>query len=573
MNCYTLNRLFVYGLWTALFSVSTAVLAQESCPALVAQALSELNTSCSDVGRNTACYGFDEVSARFTTPVADDYFAIPSDQAAIAEVSSLQTAPMNLENDQWGVALLSVQASMPDSLPGQNAIFVLLGDTEVENAVAQDEALQTVDPLSVTTGVSANIRSGPGLDYNTIGGAAAGTVLQADGIDETGTWLRIVYAERAAWINAVVLQPAEFAALPVLDETARTPMQSFYLRTGIGEPACVEAPRDGLIVQGPQNVKLDFTVNGANVRIGSTVVFNTPDANTLQISVLDGEAVVIGGAENGGDVVVRAGYKTTACLGEADDLGLDGEANDRVVGCGFTSPVRDTNQTQDYCSLQTLQSDMLYYPVNLACPGDAPVQQAADTSTDSGSCADFRVLSPNGSGTPFNEATYSWTRVDEADEYVINFQEPDGNFLIASYVGNVTSTNYRNASLNRNEFRWVVLALKNQQILCSTPPADTVTRLANPEEAPADTSVVTAPGPWAISYVCGPSTYNIVWQNRDALGTGGLTFAGTLTPGGTFSAVSGNATSGSFSPPFTGTVSWFVVPAYTPSGSFAVSCP
>lgn len=557
--------LFVFC--TTVLSISTAVVAQNSCSSLVAQALNELDQSCSDVSRNTACYGYDAVTAQFTAPVAEDYFAIPSDQAGIAGITTLQTAAMDIAKDQWGVALLNVQASMPEALPGQGAIFILLGDSQIENAVPADEAFQPASPIDVLVRVGANVRSGPGLAYNTVGTVGAGNTIAADGRDASGEWLRVTFRDRAAWISTLVLQddPA-FLELPTLDASARTTMQAFYLQTGIGEPSCAEAPQDGLIVQGPQNVKLDLTVNGANVRIGSTVAFTLSDPDTMQISVLDGEAVVMGGGADGGDVVVPTGYKTTACLTEA----AAENPLQRTVNCPFSQPERDTEQNTDYCGLQVVESAMLYYPVDLRCPGDAPTAPTVPTS--GGSCADFRVLSPDGTATPFGEGYYSWTKVNDADEYVINFQEPDGRFLIADYVGNVTSATYRNASLNRNEFRWVVLALKNQQILCSTPASQTVTRLANPEEAPPVSSQPTAPRVWSIYAVCLSATqYKVIWQNRDLIDPTGFYYSGPNVSGSPATAINGSITS-TYVTSFPDSFSWTAI-GYGTFGNLLLNCP
>jgi hypothetical protein len=58
--------------------------------------------------------------------------------------------------------------------------------------------------------------------------------------------------------------------------TAQSPLQAFYLRTGIGAPACEEAPESGLLVQTPEGVEeVLFNINGVDVSLGSTVLFQT----------------------------------------------------------------------------------------------------------------------------------------------------------------------------------------------------------------------------------------------------------------------------------------------------------
>ncbi len=47
-------------------------------------------------------------------------------------------------------------------------------------------------------------------------------------------------------------------------------MQAFYFRTSISGTQCTEAP-NSLVVQGPQDVAVDITANGADIRLGSTI--------------------------------------------------------------------------------------------------------------------------------------------------------------------------------------------------------------------------------------------------------------------------------------------------------------
>ena len=58
-----------------------------------------------------------------------------------------------------------------------------------------------------------------------------------------------------------------------------TPMQAFYLSTGLGDSQCSEAPDSGMIVQTPDGVgEVAFTVNEVDVQMGSTVLFQAvPD--------------------------------------------------------------------------------------------------------------------------------------------------------------------------------------------------------------------------------------------------------------------------------------------------------
>lgn len=100
------------------------------CPVIVEAALIAAGEACTGIGRNVACYGNVSVTATSVTAVLDD-FDTPGDLTALAELTSLHTAPLDEAAGTWGIALLSVQADLPDTLPGQNVTFILLGDAAI----------------------------------------------------------------------------------------------------------------------------------------------------------------------------------------------------------------------------------------------------------------------------------------------------------------------------------------------------------------------------------------------------------------------------------------------------------
>jgi hypothetical protein len=233
------------------------VMAQTNCPELVSQALEAVDANCNAAGRNEACYGYDQVEASFLVDVADDFFSQVAAISPVADIETIRTAPLNTETGVWGVAVMNIQADLPNTIPGQSVTFVLLGDVEVENAVAPDEAFVPSEGMEVTVNIpsGANVRSGPGTNFNVVGGLQNGQTVLADGLSEDGQWLRVAYRERPAWLSlSVVVENAALAELPTLTAELQTPMQAFYLRTGIGEPECEEAPDNGLLVQGPENI-------------------------------------------------------------------------------------------------------------------------------------------------------------------------------------------------------------------------------------------------------------------------------------------------------------------------------
>jgi LysM repeat protein len=363
-----LLRQTIWGLSAGLLSVALVLAQANNCPELVNDALQAMDENCANTGRNQACYGYDQVEASFLVDVEDEFFSEPADVADVAELETIKTAPLSLDNDSWGVALLNIQADLPNTIPGQSVTFILLGDVELENAVAPEDAFVPSDGISITIAVdSANVRSGAGANFNVLGGVRAGDSLEADALSEDGLWLRVAFDGRPGWIErAVVHDDSAVNGLPTLTEETNTPMQAFYLRTGIGQPECEEASDNALLVQGPENIEIEITVNGANIRLGSS--------GALHVVMLNGEAfldvVVFDGVFNVEGISILPGQHSLLCLGDEDSKGLDGESNDLSVTCPPTPPEPiDPNSFNDsWCLLEELPVDILNYALN-ACFG------------------------------------------------------------------------------------------------------------------------------------------------------------------------------------------------------------
>ena len=240
------------------------------CPTLVQEALQELETNCSGLGRNIACYGYNRIGATFTQEVEAGYFSRPADRADLVSLQSISTAPMDIVNNEWGVALLNAQANLPGSLPGQSVTFILLGDATVVNAVPADEAALPVDPVTVIAASETPLRSFATSTSNVLGMVPSGAALGADAISQDGSWARVVYEQSGGWVRIDVLENADLSTLPVVTDETYTPMQAFVFRTGIQQPACSEAP-NSVVIQGPTNTQVNLNVNGADIVVGSTV--------------------------------------------------------------------------------------------------------------------------------------------------------------------------------------------------------------------------------------------------------------------------------------------------------------
>ncbi len=181
-------------------TVGAQVSAPATCPALVLQALETVNDLCQGQGRNSACYGNYLVEARLAGDQPADVFDAQGDIAALNLLTSLKTAPLNADLSEWGVSILSVQASVPGALPGQNAMFMLLGGAEIESAIQPGETfLAAAPPVSMTLVTDAPLRERPTTNEAVSATLLAGTALLADA--HTDGFVRVVAGDQFGWVE------------------------------------------------------------------------------------------------------------------------------------------------------------------------------------------------------------------------------------------------------------------------------------------------------------------------------------------------------------------------------------
>ncbi len=309
-----------------------------ACPALVELALSQVGNNCANLPRNSACYGYNKVNATFSQAVPESYFQHPADLSPLNILSTIQTAPLDLGLGQWGVAVMNAQANVPDTLPGQAVTFLLLGEATVENAV--EPAAEATQQITVIAQVSTSAYTAPDTTSPVSIAISAGTVLNADGTSADKQFLRLpVNGSSPVWVERATLNPNPLIdSLPVANESGLAPMQAFYFRTGPGQTTCTQTP-SVLAIRSPENIHVDITANGANIRMGSLITMKIiPPGNLMKITVLEGGITLDPDGPN--PLFVPAGFSTTHCLTEPQSLGIDGQSNDQELGkdCTWTPP-------------------------------------------------------------------------------------------------------------------------------------------------------------------------------------------------------------------------------------------
>ncbi|MCL4253349.1 MAG: hypothetical protein KJ043_06185 [Anaerolineae bacterium] len=331
-----------------ILSIGISSAQSAECPMLVQEILMTVSDVCDETGRNQVCYG----NIALTAEGRNDAFKLEDvgDIANLADMQSLSLSPYNEDGGIWGVALMQVQANLPDTLHGQNVTMIAFGDVSLTNTI------NAPIELSATLSANGRTRSTPTTadgDLNVLTAISSGTSVEVLGRNEAGDWLLIRLPEASisgaqyGWISTQVLSISgdsmglnifqddvlDFGAPP-----ATTPMSAFYLKTGIDTTNCAEMPPDGVLIQTPQGAgRVQMTVNGVQMSFGSTVFLKTVD-NLLAVIVIEGTAII---TANGKTAFVPAGTESFIPLNE--DL---------------TAPVDVPSDPSPYKSV-----DVLYLPV------------------------------------------------------------------------------------------------------------------------------------------------------------------------------------------------------------------
>lgn len=215
MKRFKFSILLVLLLCLTLTVALPSTAQEESCPTIVQTAVDSTGTACQNIGRNQLCYGNNQIAVVAYDGVDRLIFAHTGDVVNVADVQSLQLAPLNEATGAWGVALMRIQANLPDTMPGQNVTFVLYGDVELENLGNRE-----MPDAPVTLQISANainLRTGPSTDYSIYTSFSGPATV--NGRNEAGDWLRLLApgGSEFVWVYApVITVEGDAMTLPVV---------------------------------------------------------------------------------------------------------------------------------------------------------------------------------------------------------------------------------------------------------------------------------------------------------------------------------------------------------------------
>jgi len=99
------------------------------------------------------------------------------------------------------------------------------------------------------------------------------------------------------------------------DDTGK--MSAFYFTSGLGQPACKSAPSDGITVRSPKGMRVQFSANGVNIDIGSTVVLKATANKEMRVQLVEGSAKITADSTT---MNLQPGETTSIRLGGIDGL-------------------------------------------------------------------------------------------------------------------------------------------------------------------------------------------------------------------------------------------------------------
>ncbi|MBI1280161.1 MAG: hypothetical protein GC179_18685 [Anaerolineaceae bacterium] len=272
-----------------------AYLQDGECTTFVKQALAATDKACINTGRNEACYGHISLDAQPQSQDPAFKFNEVGDRVDVARVSRLRLSPMDVKSDVWGVALLKVQADIPNDMPNANVSVLVFGDVELENAIP--------DPVFVDVVVAgpsnANIRRQPSNRGFVLSSLAPTTKVQAKGRSKDGAWLYIGLpgGKGNGWVRRSLMKSTDdLTKLKELDPslTSYGPMQAFYLQNGKKQTSCQSVPNDGILIQTPEGVaQVQLWINEVKIKLGSTAFIQAqPENKVMTVTTLEGAAHV-----------------------------------------------------------------------------------------------------------------------------------------------------------------------------------------------------------------------------------------------------------------------------------------
>jgi hypothetical protein len=141
-----------------VLSLAVSISAQELCAALVESALQSAAENCADVEGALGCYGNASLTATFQQESPDTaVFSEPGGTLALPLIHTVQTAGLDLDANEWGIAYFRVGASAEASVR-----IITLGDVFIENVIDATNT-EPMQKLFIATGTESECHEAPNM--------------------------------------------------------------------------------------------------------------------------------------------------------------------------------------------------------------------------------------------------------------------------------------------------------------------------------------------------------------------------------------------------------------------------
>ena len=149
-----MNRFWEVVLVLIFLPVAIVTTAQQCDINQVSEILAQVQNACQDTGRNQVCFGNKQLSAEpseLVVNIEDFQFSEVGDIEDLVDISTIDAADFEEGTGTFGVALIRMQANIPNTLPGQNVTFLIFGDTDL--SIDNPDAENGLQAVSLSTGI------------------------------------------------------------------------------------------------------------------------------------------------------------------------------------------------------------------------------------------------------------------------------------------------------------------------------------------------------------------------------------------------------------------------------------
>lgn len=337
----------------------------EICEAFLDDVFTQLGTNCAGLEGDEICFGYGELLPSLNVNnellVDDEALTFITEDGQVTR-TSLDSGDVYLENISgipfqflsdldnqvdngagatWSIGWLRIQSDLPVQLD-QNILIGLFGDASISNDVLSDNAFVPETSISVELDNSAIFNFPPGYPSASFEDfAAVDTVTgiyNADAISPDGQWVRVDIPHEtdfgtvlASWVMVDDIQTSDdLSTLTVLGESDFAPWQRMSFDASSQEPPCNNAPPAGIMIQTPEGIVVELTINDSRIRLTGTLYADMPNVNTLRFTILSGLAEVIAG-EGGTTILVVIGEQLTCTQVASSEEGSENRLNSCVA--------------------------------------------------------------------------------------------------------------------------------------------------------------------------------------------------------------------------------------------------